>query len=305
MTQSALVIFLDGVGLGDADPEANPFMHVQLPTWQSLLGVEYLTRRAAGTITAQAALLGLDATLGVAGLPQSATGQTTILTGRNAAAALGEHSGPYPNDFLRKMLTQDNLFKTVQEAGHSVAYANAYPARFLERLARGKGRLSANTQAAVMSGVPLRTGEDLRDGQALSALLRNDFWPESDFELPPLNAYQAGQQLVALAQGHTLTFFEFWYTDLVGHKQQRVEALEILTMLDDFLAGVLADLDRSRTLLLVVSDHGNFEDWTTNKHTLNPALTLVSGAGFAAVAAQLQSLIDIKAAVLAMVLRKD
>ena len=298
MPKSVLMIFLDGVGLGDANPEVNPFMHVQLPTLQSLLGVEHLTRQAAGTVTGQAALLGLDATLGVAGLPQSATGQTTILTGRNAAAALGEHSGPYPNDFLRKILAQDNLFKTVLEAGYSVAYANAYPTRFLERLARGKGRLSANTQAAVMSGVPLRTGEDLRAGQALSALMSNDFWPEPDFALPPLSAFQAGQQLVALAQPHTLTFFEFWYSDLLGHKQQRTEALEILTLLDDFLAGILADLDRNRTLLLVVSDHGNFEDWSTNKHTTNPALTLLSGPGFQQLVPHLHSLVDVKAAIL-------
>ena len=52
------------------------------------------------------------------------------------------------------------------------------------------------------------------------------------------------------------------------------------------------------SLLLVVSDHGNFEDWTTSKHTTNPALTILTGAGFEKLVPQLQSLLDIKRALL-------
>lgn len=297
-TRHVVTVFLDGVGLGAADLEANPFMHVDLPALQALLGVPYLTREVAGTVTNQAALLGLDTLLGVPGMPQSATGQTTILTGYNGPAAIGRHHGPYPDQQLRQMLAQDNIFKTLLEAGQPAAYANAYPTRFLDRLRRGKGRLSANTQAAHMARLKLRSGEDLRRGRAISALISNDFWPEPDFALPPLTARQAGQRLAALAQEYALTFFEFWYSDLLGHKQRQAESLRILTMLDDFLAGILDALDLTRSLLLVISDHGNFEDWTTPKHTKNPALTLLSGAGFQSLVPQLRSLMDIKAAVL-------
>jgi hypothetical protein len=179
-----------------------------------------------------------------------------------------------------------------------VAYANAYPTRFLDRLRRGKGRLSANTQAAYLSNLKIRSGQDLRQGRAVSALLSNEFWPEPDFELPSVTPHQAGQRLAQLAQEHALTFFEFWYTDLLGHKQKRAESLQILSMLDDFMAGILAELDLSRSLLLVVSDHGNFEDWTTSKHTKNPALTMLVGTGFQALVPQLHSLLDIKPALL-------
>ena len=299
MSKRVIIIFLDGVGLGAAEPEANPFMHVELPTLQALLGVSHLTREVAGTVTSQAALLGLDALLGVPGLPQSATGQTTILTGRNAPAAIGEHSGPYPNPALRDMLAQESVFKTLLQARQPVAYANAYPARFLDRVRRGKGRLSANTQAAFLAGLKLRSGEDLRQGRAISALFSNDFWPEPDFKLPPLTVRQAGMQLARLAEDHTLTFFEFWYSDSLGHKMERAESLKVLDMLDDFLAGILERLDLADSLLLLVSDHGNFEDWTTSKHTTNPTLTLLVGAGFEALVPRLHSLADIKAAVLA------
>jgi hypothetical protein len=296
---SVIIIFLDGVGLGVADPAVNPFMRVEMATMQSLLGLPHLSREGAGTVTARAALLGLDARLGVAGLPQSATGQTTILTGRNAPALLGEHYGPYPNQPLRQLLAEENLFKAVLTMGRPVAYANAYPERFLDRFRRGKGRLSANTLAAVLSGLKLRGSAELRQGRALSAFLTNEHWPETGLNLPRLSPYQAGRQLLGLAQDHALTFFEFWYSDLVGHKQEQAEALELLHRLDQFLAGLLAGLAGRPTLLLVVSDHGNFEDWSTNKHTLNPSLTLLSGADFARLVPNLNSLQDIKPAVLA------
>ena len=297
---SILVFFLDGVGLGANDAETNPFRHVDLPTLQALLGVPHLTREAAGTVAGRAALLGLDACLGVPGLPQSGTGQTTILTGHNAPAALGEHYGPYPNQPLRRMLAEDSIFKTLLEAGFPVAYANAYPTRFIDRLNRGKGRLSANTQAAYLSNLKIRSGEDLQRGRAISALFSNQYWPEPELVLPPVDSRQAGRNFARLGQDHTLTFFEFWYSDMLGHKQKRDESIKILLMLDDFIAGILDELDLSRSLLLLVSDHGNFEDWTTSKHTTNPALTILAGAGFKKLVPQLQSLLDIKQALLSL-----
>lgn len=298
MSKRVIVVFLDGVGLGVADSEANPFMQAEMPALQALLGVTHLTREVAGTITDRAALLGLDATLEVSGLPQSATGQTTILTGLNAPAAVGEHYGPYPSPALREMLAQESIFKTLLQAGQPVAYANAYPTRFLDRLQRGKGRLSANTQAAVLAGLKIRSGEDLRQGRAIAALLSNDFWPGPEVSLPPLTAGQAGEQLVALAQDHALTYFEFWYSDLLGHRQERAETLKVLRMLDEFLGGIVAKMNWRDSLLLVVSDHGNLEDWTTNKHTLNPAFTLLAGADFQALIPGMRSLVDIKPAIL-------
>jgi len=297
---SVLVLFLDGVGLGDNLVETNPFRHVALPTLQTLLGVPYLTSEVAGTVTEYAALLGLDACLDVPGLPQSATGQTTILTGHNAPAALGEHYGPYPSHPLRQMLAEDNIFKTLLDAGRPVAYANAYPTHFIDRLNRGKGRLSANTQAAHLSGLKIRSGEDLQQGRAVSALFSNEYWPEPDLKLPPVDSRRAGRNFARLGQEHTLTFLEFWYSDMLGHKQKRDESIKVLSMLDDFIAGILDELDLNRSLLLVVSDHGNFEDWTTSKHTTNPALTILAGAGFKKLVPQLQSLLDVKRALLSL-----
>lgn len=296
--KSIVVIFLDGVGLGDADLEVNPFMHVEMPVLQKWVGVSHLTREAAGVTTDEAAILGIDAQLGVPGIPQSGTGQTTILTGINAAAALGEHCGPYPTQALRSMLAEHSIFRTLRDMGHPVAYANAYPDRFLDRLSRGRGRTSANTNAAFMAGVPLRGREDLMQGRGLAALMVNDFWPESHVELPTITAYQAGEYLAKIAQGYVLTFFEFWYSDRVGHKMAREESLWVVKQLDRFIAGTLAGLDLSRFLLLIVSDHGNFEDWRTKKHTSNPSVAMIFGSGTRRIAAQLSTLTDVKPAIM-------
>lgn len=293
MIDRVLVLFLDGVGLGDDDPETNPFVQADMPALRSLLGGRRPVRTNGGFSTRHATLLPLDAQLGIPGLPQSGTGQTTILTGVNAPALLGHHYGPYPNQPLRDLLRGGSLFRQLLAAGRPVAFANAYPDRFLDRLGRGTERLSANTRAALLAGLKLRGPADLKAGRAASALLTNQYWRQWGYDVPELSAAGAGMQVARLTDDHALTYFEFWYTDVAGHRQDRELSLYVLTMLDEFIGGALDALDLSRSLLLVVSDHGNFEDWRTSKHTVNPALTLLVGAGHQTVAPRLQSLQDV------------
>jgi bisphosphoglycerate-independent phosphoglycerate mutase (AlkP superfamily) len=58
-------------------------------------------------------------------------------------------------------------------------------------------------------------------------------------------------------------------------------------------------LDLDRSLLVVLGDHGNFEDWRTARHTHNPALALLVGAGHTMLARHLASLTDVTPALLA------
>jgi 2,3-bisphosphoglycerate-independent phosphoglycerate mutase len=288
-----LVVFLDGVGLGDDDPKVNPLAQADLPTVRNLLDGRRPVYHDTPFSTRRASLVPLDAQLGVPGLPQSGTGQTTILTGVNAPALLGHHYGPYPNQPLRELLSNGNLFRRLLASGKPAAFANAYPDRFLNRLGRGTERLSANTRAALQAGLKLRGPDDLIAGRAVSALLTNEYWQQWGYDVPELSTSEAGAQLAELAQDHALTYFEFWYTDVAGHRQDQELSLRVLSMLDEFIAGILDRLDLERTLLLVISDHGNMEDWTTPKHTHNPALCLLVGAGHETLATRLRSLQDI------------
>ena len=77
---------MDGIGLGPSGP-VNPFSFAATPAIRSLIGgnlvseTEWVERE--GMV-----FRGVDATLGVPGLPQSATGQTALFAGANGAAAL-------------------------------------------------------------------------------------------------------------------------------------------------------------------------------------------------------------------------
>ncbi|MBI3975273.1 MAG: metalloenzyme, partial [Armatimonadetes bacterium] len=91
---AVLLLFLDGVGLGEEDPQHNPWVRAPTPALRALLG-----RPLAGQERIErdgVLLIPTDATLGVPGLPQSATGQTALLTGLNAPALIGRHVTAYP-----------------------------------------------------------------------------------------------------------------------------------------------------------------------------------------------------------------
>ena len=293
-----LIVFLDGVGLGEDDPEANPFSRHPLPFLTKLLDGRKPFQINAGYGSQQATLLGLDAQLGVPGLPQSGTGQATILTGQNAPALLGEHYGPYPNQPLRDLLNAESLFSQLLKRNQAVAYASAYPDGFLQRLERGTERLSANTRAAREAGLKLRSGADLKAGRAISGMLTNEHWQQWGYDVPSLDARAAGAQLVSLSADHALTYFEFWYTDVIGHKQNFSGADHVLTLLDDFFAGIFEAANLENTLVMIISDHGNFEDLSTKQHTANPAMTIVGGAEQEQAADRLHALLDIAPLVL-------
>src|SRR5512143_3239945 len=111
------MIFLDGVGLGADDPEVNPLACTPMPNLAGLLAGHKLTLNGGRFDAGEVTLLATDATLGVAGIPQSATGQTTIFTGVNAARELGYHWGPHPNEPLRQIISRASIFKQLAAGG--------------------------------------------------------------------------------------------------------------------------------------------------------------------------------------------
>jgi hypothetical protein len=296
-----LLIFLDGVGLGQPDPNTNPFMRARMPNLLDLLAGHRLVLNGGPVETPAATLIPTDATLGIAGVPQSATGQTTMLTGVNAPRELGYHWGPHPNQALRDIIARASIFKTLSEDGKQAAFANAYPERYFKDVERGKRGLSPTGLAARAGGLRLRDHHDLRQGQALSAFLTNEGWRThlGYTDMPDITARQAGQILASLARQHTFTLFEHYYPDVCGHHQDWHEAIRTLEALDAFLGGVLADFDDDM-LLILTSDHGNIEDLSVRGHTLNPVPTLLVGKGKRAIAGRISALTDITPAILTL-----
>lgn len=280
MTKVAIV-FLDGVGLGEDDPLVNPVAAARLPVLTGALGGRRLVAGSGRIDAPRASMVPTDAGLGVKGRPQSATGQTALLTGRNAPLILGEHFGPRPNAALRAMLEGPTLFTRLVAEGRTVAFVNAYPQGYFDAVARGKRLHGAIPQAAQAAGLRLRTAGDLAAGQALSVDLTNAAWRSAMGypDMPLWTPWEAGQVLARLSAVHDLVFFDNWATDVAGHGGKLAESVRVLEEIDAFLGGLLAAVDLEDTLVAIISDHGNIEDLRAKGHTENLVPTMLIGAG--------------------------
>jgi len=289
-----IFLFLDGVGLGADDPAVNPLAVDAYPTLAALLDGRRPVLASGRWSTAQADLAPTDAQMGVRGRPQSATGQAAIVTGINAPQRLGEHYGPRPDARVRAILDEGSVFATLAAAGRRPYFCNAYPQRYFDAVQRGKRLLSAVPYAAVVGGQTLLTHVDLTEGRALAADFTNEAWRDQlDYvDAPVFTPAAAGKHLWQIAQPYDFVFFEHWQTDVLGHEQALDGAVAILRRFDGFLGGLLGAADREQTLIIVGSDHGNVEDCSHGKHTLNPALTLLIGPEHSSYAKKITALTD-------------
>ena len=280
-----LFIFLDGVGLGPDDAATNPFATAEIPNLMSLLGGQRPLAATPAGDYGRAILIPTDATLGVAGPPQSASGQAAILTGRNVPQEIGGHWGPKPNAAVQAILKAGSIFQTLAARGVPAALLNAYPQRYFDSINSGRRSYSAIPLAVANAGLPLFTAADLTAGRALSADFTGAGWPEAGLaDFTPYTPDAAGQKLAELAHGYGFAFFEYWLTDYLGHRGTLAEAREMLATFDGVLGGLLAAWDDATGLIVITADHGNLEDLSQRHHTLNQVPTLIIGADRAAFA---------------------
>jgi hypothetical protein len=235
-----------------------------------------------------------DARLGVEGLPQSATGQTTILTGVNAAQLIGRHLNGYPSPRLKQALAEHSIYKKLMARGRLVTFANAYTRNYIENPPRF---ISATTVAAQSAGVQLRMLEDLQEGRAVSHDFTNRFLIELGLDVMQREPEEAGRDLARLAADYDSTLYEHFITDRIGHERDRELSRSLtrqhIPLLTRFVRSVLEAADLERQTIIVTSDHGNIEDASTRSHTLNPVATLAFGVAREYIASRVRSLIDI------------
>lgn len=292
-----LVVFLDGVGIGDDDPRHNPIAAAPLPTLSLLCGGAPPLRaasEAAGAAAGSSFWRAADATLGVPGRPQSGTGQTSLLTGENAAAAFGRHFGPWVPTGLRELLARRNLLSRAVAAGRVASFANAHPGSAARP--QSPRRPAAPPLAALGAGLALRGVDELTAGRAVASSITHEGWRRHLPGIPSISAEEAGANLAAIAVEADLTLFAHYDTDLVGHRRDLSAAVEVLIRVDRFLAGLLDALPPD-TLLVIASDHGNIEDARVG-HTTNPVPIIATGPGAGALLAGIGSILDVTPALL-------
>ena len=252
-------LMLDGIGLMPTHA-ASPFQG-GWPTLERLGIARVNTQTRADWVTHP-----IDARLGVEGLPQSGTGQTTILTGVNAAAAMGRHYGPWVSPSLKPIL-EHNVLKRVADAGGTVRLANYYPPQYLEALQSGKTRLNAIATAALSAGARLEG----REGLGIAPMLHD---PNGSANLERVSAWAKD----FVTSSATVTIFDQWWSDSVGHEMNLSEGQAFAQRLEVFCAAAL-EARAVDTLFLVTSDHGNFEDLSVKTHTFSPVPLAADGVG--------------------------
>ncbi len=292
--ENVLLFFIDGLGIGtrgahnplDGLGDAAPLANFQ---------------NEKPKIPFDGFLVETDARLGVDGRPQSASGQTTILTGINAPATVGYHKQGFPNRALLDVINAHSIFLQLKRAGIApITFANTYTQRFFESRPRW---ISATTAAVEAAGLEFNKIGDLKAGRAVYQDFTNQALIERGEDVAPRTPEEAGDVLASIVANYRFTLYEYFITDKVGHAQDREAARSVLQNLARMIRRVLANIDLKLTTMILTSDHGNIEDLSTRSHTLNPVPTIIWGAGSQQVANRISSLADITPAIVSLLMR--
>lgn len=270
-----LMLFVDGLGLGSGDPAINPLHRGACPVLEALL-------EEASAV---------DACLGVPGLPQSATGQTALLTGINASQVMGRHIEGFPGPELRRVVREHNLFRKLIQRGYGPAFANAYYVEGWTEVMRRKMQ-SVTTVMTLDALGEVRDTRRMLEGRAVYQDLTRETLRERGYGGPLTTPRQSALDLRRIASEQAFTLFEYFQTDRMAHAGVEEGILRVLAQFDEFLAEVLPFAGESGHLLLLTSDHGNIEDSTTRMHTLNPVPLVARGEGAEALKKRVKSLVD-------------
>jgi 2,3-bisphosphoglycerate-independent phosphoglycerate mutase len=285
---SVLLFFIDGLGIGTCGPH-NPFDGLRDAEPLAIFQGEEPEIPHGGVATLT------DATLGVPGRPQSATGQTTILTGINAAAVIGHHKQGFPNQALLDIIREYSIFLQLKRAGiQGMTFANTYSKRFFESRPRW---ISATTAAVEAAGLRFNTVEDLTAGRAVFHDFTNALLLERGESVGLRTPEAAGEILAKIVAQNQFTLYEYFITDKVGHARDMRAAQTILPQLASFIRSLLDTINLQQTTVILTSDHGNIEDLSLRNHTLNPVPTIVWGPNRQEIAPTIKSLTDIAPAI--------
>jgi len=285
---SVLLFFIDGLGIGTRGA-ANPL--------DGLSDAEPLAifREEIPRTPFEGIAVPTDACLGIEGRPQSASGQTTILTGVNVPETLGYHKQGFPNAAMLEIIREHSVFLQLSRAGiQPITFANTYTSKFFAERPRW---VSATTAAVEAAGLPFRVVADNQAGRAVFHDFTNRALIERGEDVVQRTPEEAATVLARIASENRFTLYEYFITDKVGHAQDMQAAKTVLQNLAALVRGVLTEIDLKRTSVILTSDHGNIEDLSSRNHTLNPVPTIVWGVNRERIASRIKNLADITPAI--------
>ncbi len=271
--EKLILFFIDGIGLAPPSP-LNPVSRL----FTAETGGEGLVPVEGPRYRDRSLLVPLDACLGVEGLPQSATGQTSLFTGVNAPRFLGYHLTAFPNEELLPLFTERSIMKVLAGKGVRVTAVNMYtPGFFRERVGALKNRFPASTLTIKASGTPFRMEGEYGEGKAVFADITNELVRRRGHDIDLITPEEGARRTLNILEEGDFLFFEYFMTDHFGHKRDRESMDRCVDNLNRYVTALTGGMDLEREALLIVSDHGNSEDFSTGAHTVNPVPGLLIG----------------------------
>ncbi|HYP51418.1 MAG TPA: hypothetical protein VEQ34_10785 [Pyrinomonadaceae bacterium] len=289
---NVILLFIDGLGIGEKS-EKNP-----LALTENVEPLAHFKNFPPPPVIRDGIMIPTDPRLGVEGRPQSASGQTTILTGVNAPASLGYHKQGFPNQALREIINENSIFLQLKKLGvEPNVFANAYTPQFFEGVPRWK---SATTVAVESAGLSFRRLPDLVGRKAVFHDFTNESLRERGFDVPVFSPAEAAAIIAELAENHRFVLYEHFMTDKIGHERNFEWARALLPQLAEFIREVLRLVDLEKTTVILTSDHGNIEDLSVRQHTLNDVPTIIWGRNGRETAGRIKSLADITPSIISL-----
>jgi hypothetical protein len=292
-----LLIFIDGVGIGENNPKINPFIKKQFKFLNKIFaGTPHLGEQEFSTENKY--LFPVDANMGVEGLPQSGTGQTSIFCGVNAPQIIKKHFGPFPYSTLKPIIEEKNLFKAFLDRGLKVSFANAFPKVFFDYINSGRKRLNVTTLMALYSKVKMFDVDDMLAGKGISSDITNRRWnTKLKYDIPIITPEESVNRLLGIVEENNFTLFEYFFTDHLGHGRNKDEFDILLDDFDRFLFKIISEIDDDINLI-ICSDHGNLENIEVKGHTNNPTLAITAGNNALEMREKIENLSNIKDTIL-------
>ncbi|MBN2135124.1 MAG: alkaline phosphatase family protein [Acidobacteria bacterium] len=268
-----LLLFIDGVGVGSSDPAKNPFAFTKSKIFNLYKDDDDLLPRKHSFLQ-NGWIKSIDCSMDVEGLPQSASGQTALFTGVNTAKLLGRHLSGFPNRRLKKILAEQSTMVELERKGFRVIFANAFhPVYFEKKITR----VSATTAMAESCQRRIRNFNDLENGNAVFMDLTNQYLIDKGFWVTARKVEEAGSVLAGIVKRNDFTLFEYFITDVLGHRGDMNDAIEQARRLDKFISVIWENLNQSNDVMIITSDHGNIECNETKTHTANRIPLIVAG----------------------------
>lgn len=271
------LLFIDGVGIGEDNPDINPLVTADLPNIRGLLGTTDPDEWLPGINNGKASLKALDACLGIDGLPQSATGHTSIYTGVNAPRYLGRHLQGFPNGKLRILLKKRGILPVLERAGYKTRFVNAYHTPTLEEYRKRKRPFSATSVMAMEAYGAFPPASDIPKRKAVYHDITGRSLRCRGEDIDLISPETAGGIVAELSRQNDFTLYEYFLTDFAGHRRKMHRNIIYLETYDRFLGAVVRNSDLSTQTILLISDHGNAEDLSVKTHTKNPVPFIAIG----------------------------